>query len=814
MTENKFQISPNISFPKQTDSFEDKCKMSYGLAIGNAISSSWFYRGGSDATSVCRFYFQQGNFLERRRYANGEIDMSKYFNKLGTNGSVDLLNLSRKSLSTIPKNVDLVVNGMCDREHTIGANSIDPVSQDEKIAYRKSIETDMLAVDVIEKTKETFGQDIGVMPIDQLPKNKEELDLHMQLEWKPSCELSAELAVRMVMEENQFDATIDRQIKRDLVVDGLSCVENRFNGAKGTVLKRIDPINMVWSETKDPYFRDCFYKGHYERVLLSDIFVEFPDLLDDENKQVKEQIQNSGEWWNTYHGLNDSGLKGHACLLYFTYKTYRENFTKIKEKKTGEKSISKAKADFDESKPVNKTDEYKRYSKVEEVLFEGIMVLGTNIMLKWEVSKSMARPQSNTQKVMEKYNMVAPNFENGKITSLVSRMIPIEDKLNIIELKAEQIIQGITPDGVAIDVDALAELDLGEGKGTMSQFDQYLMYLQKGSYFYRSYTSSGDLNQANQPFKEIRTGDSINKLKALRSESMGYLLQLTDVIGLNKAVDASNPDKDALVGVQKMAALNSNTATRHILKGAGYITLQTGYSVLYRVQDILKYYPSLKEDLIRKVGATSIEDLDYIKNLHLQDFGLYLTLNQDDEEKAILNQDLTLAMQAGQIGLSDKYKVLNVKVFKQAVAYLGVLIEKRSKLTEEQKKREFEYQAQANLKASLEAEKAKQETVQMEAQIKSALQTALSEGEIKKEMVRGEEDRKTLDMKIQGDIVVAQIQGGVAREKLEFSETKKDERSLSEATMQSKNAYSKERGLPPNDFVAEEAGMEAFELPL
>lgn len=808
--DNQYQISSNVKFPSVLAPFEEKEAKEFGASVGSAITTEWFHRSG--IMGSCRFYNSEADFLERRQYASGEVDMSKYYPKLGTNGAIDLLNLSKKSITPIPKLVDLVVNGMCDRGYTIEASAIDPISQENKLNYRKRIQEDMNSIPIIQKVKQDFGHDISSMPIDQLPESKDELDLHLQMEWKPSQELSAQIAIKSIYEENSFDLTIDRQIKRDLVVDGAACIENRFHPAKGITLERIDFKDMVYSQTKDPYFRDCFYKGCMKRVLISDVLLEFPFLAEAKNEEIKRQLMGQAAWWNQYQGLG-AQLQGHAYLLYFTYKTTRETFNVIKETTSGEKLVIKDKKELEilnERARKGKKNDNKKVSKVEEVIFEGVMVLGTNILLKWELSKSMARPNSDKQKVCEQYQMIAPNFEEGKITSLVSRMMPIGDKLNILELKAEQIIQGITPDGIAIDLDAIANIEFADGSKS-DHNTQLNMYLQKGSFFYRSSTMSGDYNQAQQPFKEIKTGDSINKLTAMRNESLNYLTQLTDVIGLNKATDASTPDKDSLVGVQKLAALNSNLSTRHILKGAGYITLKTAEPVLYRVQDIIKYYPSLREGLIRKIGATTVEDISYIANLYLSDFALNLYLEQDDEEKAQLDLDLSEAVKAGFITLADKYKVKNIRIFKQAIAYLQIVIEKASKKQQDQKAQEAQQKSDMDIRTSEQANQFAQQTIQVQMQADAQKQQLISQGELEKEKARGEQDRLTLAQKIEGDVQLQILMNSGATEKLEKLKQDKSDAQAEAATHTSRIADQKAKDKEPIDFEAEKADLSMFE---
>ena len=806
--ENAYKISQNISYPSHLDSFEKKSTLAFGKSVGDIILSEWFYTGGGGRS---RFYSSQAEFLERRIYASGKVNMEKYYSMLGTNGDTSLLNLSKKSLSTLPKIVDLIVNGMADRNGTIVAKAIDPISQENKQKYRKQIESDKNALPIIKKAKEDFGLDIASMPIDEIPVTNEELDVHLQMKWKPSNCLSNQLAITTVLEENAYNLTTDRLVKRDLVELGVAWVRNRFNCSKGILIEYVDPIDMVYSQTKDPYFKDCFYKGHVQKTLISDILIEYPDLLKEDNKKVREEIVNSGDNWGRIQNLSRTdNLKGTAHLLYFTYKTNRETAKKIKKLVSGETIIDDASEFFNETVK-SKKDRYTRASIVEEVLFEGVMVLGTNIVLKWELAKSMARPKSNKQKVCEQYVGVAPNFQNGYISSLVSRMIPIEDKRNVTELKSEQIIQGITPDGIAIDKAALAAVDMGDGQ-TQTVQEALNMYLQKGSYIYDSLNLGGEYNAAQKPFQEIITGDSINKLIALRNENNFYLSQLTEVVGLNKASDATNPDKDSLVGIQKMAAYNSNLATRHILQASSYIVLKTAEAVSYRISDILKYYPSLREDLINKIGNTAVEDLDYIKDLHLSDFAIFYELEMDDEEKAMLDADMTIAIEKGFISLEDKYTIRNFKVKNLAIQYLKVLLEKRSKLLQQQKAEEAQQKSDMDIRTSQQSNQFAQQTIQMQMQADAQKQQAIAMGEIEKEKIRGEQDRLTEQLKGQNNIQLQYIiNEGAINKNNAIEEAKKDNLAAA-ATHTSRIADQKAKGKDPIDFEAEKQEMSDFEL--
>ena len=773
--------SAHVSFPNQLTPYSEKIKTAWGLNLAQQITNEWFYGVGGSGSGFfdSKFNTQRSEFLKRRLYAKGLQSMDKYKEQFKADGDKSFLNLSTQPICVIPKLVDIMVNGHVDRGYSIRATSIDPIGYTERIAYREQIETDRNAKDIIVKAKETFGVDVGSMPVEQLPESDAELDLHMQLEYKQSIELSQELAIEEVMANNRYDDKIDRINKRNLAICGVAWTKHRFVEGKGIIIEDVNPENKIQSYTEDTFFNDCFYHGEYKQVPLSQILTEYQWLNQPGNEDIKQQIGFASEgWWTYCNTPNPDRIKGTASLLYFTYKTTRQRQNKIKTKATGERRI----IPMDYKGDPNKNPNVKITVVEEEILFEGVYVLGTDIILKWEVAEYMLRPKSNTQKVIDQYIGNAPNMERGYIDSLVARMIPVEDKLNILELKAEQIIQKIQPDGFIIDPDAISELDFGNGHKFTTQ-NVMDMFWQTGSIMARSFGASGD-PMYNKPITELRTGGSLDKLMSLTNLKAIYMDQMREVVGLNKASDASSPDRDSLVGVQKLAALNSNTATRHNLDAACDITKRIAEAITYRIHDLLKY-TDLKEDFARKIGVTATKTLDDVKNLHLHDFAIYLDLYIDDEEKAKLENDMSKAIEKGMMAIQDKYKVLNVKNFKLAIAYMTILVDKYQKKQQEQKAEEFKTQADQNIRAAQEAEAARQQTAKMIGDIDMQKQTLVNEGLNSKEVVKGEQDRETLMLKIQGDKEVKSIEGGVQIQKQEDAEDRKDKRTRIQATQQS-----------------------------
>jgi hypothetical protein len=195
----------------------------------------------------------------------------------------------------------------------------------------------------------------------------------------------------------------------------------------------------------------------------------------------------------------------------------------------------------------------------------------------------------------------------GVIESLVRRMIPFADLIQITHLKLQQVIARTVPDGVYIDADGLNEVDLGTG-AAYDPSDALRLYFQTGSVVGRSYTQDGEYNQGKVPIQQLTSSSGASKTQMLIANYNHYLGMIRSVTGLNEARDGSTPSPDALVGVQKLAALNSNTATRHILDGSLYMYRSLSEALTYRIADILEY-SDFKEDFINKIGKYNVSIL-------------------------------------------------------------------------------------------------------------------------------------------------------------------------------------------------------------
>jgi hypothetical protein len=795
----KIYTNTNSAFPSQVVSDEEKASWDYGLQVSQAIENEWFDQG---RTSGNRYLSNSNNFHQLRLYARGEQSTQKYKDELSINGDLSYLNLDWKPVPVISKFVDIVVNGMSNKTYDIKAFAQDPESMKKRSGYAEAILRDMYSKDLIAKANAATGQNFmnSGLPQNELPETQEELDLHMQLSYKQSIEIAEEEAISNTLAQNKWDLT-RRRLNYDLTVLGIAAVKTNFNASNGITVDYVDPAYMVYSYTEDPNFDDIYYVGEVKAVTIPELKKQFPNITNEELQRIQSMPGNrqyiSG--WGNYD-------ENTVQVMYFEYKTYMDQVFKIK---IGNNGLEKAIEKTDAFNPPP-SDNFERVSRSIEVLYTGAKIIGTQEMLQWEMSENMTRPFADTTKVEMNYAITAPRMYKGRIDSVVSKVTGFADMIQLTHLKLQQVMSRIVPDGVFLDMDGLAEVDLGNGTN-YNPAEALNMYFQTGSIVGRSLTQDGELNRGKVPIQELNSSSGQAKIQSLIQTYQYYLQMIRDVTGLNEARDGSAMDKNSLVGLQKMAANASNVATRHILQSSLYLTLKTCENISLRLSDVLNN-PLTANALQQSISSYNVGTLKEVQNLNLHDFGIFLELEPDEEEKQLLEQNVQIALQAGGIDLDDAIDIRQVKNLKLANQMLK---QKRAvKAKEEQAKQMANIQAQAQANAE-SAEKAAlfevqkqqaltQEKVNIE-QAKSQFEMTRmqTEAAIKKELMAEE-------FNYQMQLAQATIQKEAEREK--EIEDRKDERTKIQATQQSELIDQRKNDLLPKNFESSNDSLGGFGL--
>ena len=800
--------SPNNYFPSQAVSDFEKVSYDYGLKIAKAIEAEWFYNSNDGYNYYSRRYSSNGDtYRSLRLYARGEQPIQKYKDELSINGDLSYLNLDWKPVPIISKFVDIVVNGMSDKDYSIKAFSQDPYGASKRTQYMQSILEDMELKELKDFSLKELGVNMYENNPDTLPDSVEELALHMQLNYKQQAEIAQEQALNVLMQGNKFDL-IKRRFFYDLVTIGIGAAKTSFNTSEGVTIDYVDPANLIYSFTESPFFEDVYYIGELKEVPINEIAKQFPFLTEEDLKDIASK--NSKRYASNKYERRDKDANV-VQVLYFNYKTYMNDVYKIKETSTGaEKAIPK-----DDSFNPPENDNFKRVSKQVEVLYDGVYILGAQKLLRWELCKNMIRPKSDYTKVKMNYSIVAPRMFEGRIESLVSRITGFADMIQLTHLKLQQVMSKIIPDGIYLDADGLAEIDLGNGTNYNPQ-EALNMFFQTGSVIGRSMTADGDINPGRVPIQEIRNGNGGAKMQSLIANYNYYLQMIRDTTGLNEARDGSTPDKNALVGLQKLAAQNSNTATRHILQAGMFLVSDILESLSLRISDVLEFSPT-RDAFVQSIGSHSVASLDELSQMHLYDFGIFLELAPDEEEKQMLENNIQQSLKQGSIDLEDAIDIRQIRNLKLANEVLKLRRKKKMQAEAAAQQRNMQMQSQMNAQQqqlAAQAEMSKQSSkAQAEIQVEQAKaqfksKAMLEEVELKKQLMALEFQYNQQIQKMQSDNIST-------REK--EKEDRKDERTKIQASQQSELIDQRKTGGSPkkfessgNDILGSGFGLETF----
>lgn len=708
MSELAKEMFSDRGFPDPLDTNKDSD--TFGLKVGKAIENEWFRR---HKNSDSRYYDNQYKYHRLKLYARAEQPIGKYKDEMAVDGDLSYLNLDWTPVPILPKFVDIVVNGITNRLFSVKAQAIDKVATDKKNKYVTEMEKDMAAKQMLQEAQTELGVNGFANDPNNLPESSEEFQVHMQLNYKQGVEIANEEAIKYIFKKNEFNETKGR-FDYDVAVLGVGAMKHSFNISDGITIEHVDPANLVHSYTEDPYRQDCYYFGEVKKIPLNELRKINPELSIEELNKAKD----SSSDWDLYHRNKNSSkneFEGHTVnILFFNYKVTREKVYKKKTAASGKVTLIKKEEGWNPSEEDKALRGYERISKFEDVWYEGVLVLGTNMLIKWSIAENMVRDNSSNE-ILPNYIVVAPRTYDERSESLVQRMIPFTDQIQLVSLKLQQVAARIVPDGVFVDVDGLNEIDLGDGL----KYDPkraLQLYFQTGSVVGRSQTGLGEFNHGKIPIQELASSSGQTKINALIALYDKYLSMIQGVTGLNEARDASTPDSRTLVGVQKLAALNSNTATRHIQEAGIYATKKIAEATSYRISDVLKYSDS-SDELAQAIGAVNVSILGEVKNLPLHLFGIFIEVEPDAQERDYLEQNIQQALQQKLIYLDDAAEIREIKNTKMANMVMKIRRIQKTKIEQQN--------SEATLRVQSE-EQSKTVKIQSEAKIAEIAATTKS----------------------------------------------------------------------------------------
>lgn len=814
------KISNSAARPNPLAPWEEKETDEYGLKMAKLIEYEWFYIKSDGANN--NYADKRLKFDKLRRYARGEhsTDLHKKLISDGTDGE-SYTNYDWRPIQILPKFIKLVVNQMLERLYEIDAQAIDGISQGLRDKYKEVLERAMVSKQMLLDAKELLGVDL--LPEQEVPETSEELELHMKLGYKPSIEVAIEEALKYTLELNEYDE-IQKTLLRDLVEIGVCALHHSTDPVKGIVIESVDPADMVWAYPTKPNFSNVYYYGYVKRMTVNELQRIAGRKFTDEEILSYKNVSND---WQGYNRIsNEFWYRGEDLsswmvdVLFFSYKSTKVSKFKKKYRKDGSFSITERDSSFIKPDSVSQKEEKQGYkdfdvlTEAREVWYEGAMVLGSDKIFNYGECKNMVRPNGYiNNKVMSNFIVYAPELYQGRIQSLVDRVIPDIDQLQQLKIKIQQFIAKAKPNGIYIDIDGLDELDLGNGN-TLTPLELIRFYDDTGNLIGTSRMADGSI-QNGRAIQELNNGQIAGLEQLMGAYNFSFNL-LRDAIGIGQGADATLPHPDTSVGALQQQQINSNVATRYILDAQLKMTQYLANGLSLRLKDIFRF-SNLKSAYINSIGQINVDVLESINSLHLHDFGITIKLKPDSQERAMLEQNIQAEIAQGGLSTTDGIDIRKVGNLSLANEMIKI---RKAKHLKEQQQRELEKikaQTEGNAQAAVTASKAKQEELQFEIQGKIALEKEKGNNNTRKiqEELAAKKELMELEYMYQMGLQSKIIE--MTKEKDTIKEDRKDDRQAESATQQSaiKAESKKEKPSPmqfksANSSITGELGLDDF----
>ena len=262
---------------------------------------------------------------------------------------------------------------------------------------------------------------------------------------------------------------------------------------------------------------------------------------------------------------------------------------------------------------------------------------------------------------------------------------------------------------------------------------------------------------------------------------------------------------------KKLAALKSNTATRHILDASLYIYRSLAEALTYRVADILEF-SDFKDDFVNKIGKYNVSILNEISELYIYDFGVFIELSPDEEQKAMLEQNIQMALSKGDINLEDAIDVRELKNIKLANQLLKV---KRKAKQEQDQQNELQKQAiisQQQVKSQQMAAQVQMQKIELETQSKLKYKQGEMQLEIERNKAEAARKSQLMQQEFQYNLQLRNRDANALANREQSREKAKSERISQQNTEQSKLITQRKNNLPPQNFESNEDSLDGFDL--
>ena len=203
---------------------------------------------------------------------------------------------------------------------------------------------------------------------------------------------------------------------------------------------------------------------------------------------------------------------------------------------------------------------------------------------------------------------------------------------------------------------------------------------------------------------------------------------------------------------------------------------------------------------MNSISTFNVETLREIKNLNLHDFGIFLEMEPDDEERAELQRNIQIALQTKEIDIEDSIDINQIRNLKLANEMLKVKRKKKKEQAQALVQQNIKAQAEANAQASEKAAMAEVQKQQALTSEKVAIEQAKSNFEMQRMQTEAQIKKELMATEFQYNMKLAQVRAQEIKSKETTSDAAKDKRIEKEGTQQSEMIQQRQTQGSPKNF--------------
>jgi hypothetical protein len=718
------------------DKPSQKRKKDYGLKIAKGIFSS------ADRNSDGFYGKRYRQWRANREFSYGTNSTKEFMDLMRIEGNQSYINIDWTSIKIAPKFVEILLGQFMSRREEPSVKAVDDNSLDAKEIEKQEAKFRMDNKAEIEDFEALVGDKIESQKF--IPEDDEELALYFDLEYRLPEEILFEQKIKKVLEDNDANV-LKRQLLRDIIDCNLAVTKLHFDPNKNIRIRRCKPENMIYNVFESDNGKDISYIGEVYPMKIAAIRRKYN--LDEETlfkiaQKASRELKRSENlyWRDSYKYTELRPYDDYSVLVFdFEIKSTDVEFAVKTENQFGNLLVVQK-----QGKPVaapggqinGEVLESKRMN-----IYNGIWVVDTDIILKWDISENMIRPYQNGVDAFFNYSVVCPNANGSLVPSMIEKAMGPIRQMIVIRLKMQQLIATMRPDGFAVDISGLRDVDLGLGN-TTDPLKLMRVYDQTGRVYWDSTGDDGERKA--MPISAIPSNANIAQLNTLIGQYNFELERLREEMGISEFKDASSIPVKTGLGVMQNAITASNNATEYIYDAYSILMEQTCQKISMMIWDLVVFKASKFKEF-KGYDMTLID----------MEFDVKVKLLPDDKERAELIQSMNIALQSGAITYEQAFKIKHIDDIKLAELYLS--------------------------KSMKRAKKEAMEAAQMNSQMNAQIQQQSAQ-------LKMEQDAQLFQLESQGKIAINQSKG----------DNDKDIELLKFASTMYASAFSSGRELPDN----------------